>query len=113
MEHYINLHKSQENMMDMDQSIHSFCTLEATHQTHFESAKKQEKDPEGGPFPAYPSGKTWDEPSGKTGAGKKFFHNIIDGSKVKTEPFYSAIWLLFYDFGLVDDLFEQRMDYIG
>ena len=94
--------------MDMDQSIHS-CTLEATHQTHFESAKKQEKDPEGGPFPAYPSGKTWDEPSGKTGAGKKFFHNIIDGSKVKTEPFYSAIWLLFYDFGLVDDLFEQRM----
>ena len=79
-------------MMDMDQSIHSFCTLEATHQTHFESAKKQEKDPEGGPFPAYPSGKTWDEPSGKTGAGKKFFHNIIDGSKVKTEPFYSAIW---------------------
>jgi len=66
-------------------------TLEAAHQNHFESAKKQEKDPEGGPFPAYPSGKTWDEPSGKTGSGKKFFHNIIDGSKVKTEPFYSAI----------------------
>ena len=45
----------------------------------------------GGPFPAYPSGKTWDEPSGKTGSGKKFFHNIIDGSKVATEPFYVAI----------------------
>eukprot|EP00438_Fugacium_kawagutii_P031208 Skav220803 [mRNA] locus=scaffold150:417785:422163:+ [translate_table: standard] len=69
----------------------SLSTLEATHQLHFEAAKKQEKDPNGGPFEAYPSGKTWDEPSGKTGAGKKFFHNIIDGSKVKTEPFYSAI----------------------
>ena len=40
------------------------------------------QDPDGGPLPAYPSGKTWDEPSGKTGSGKKFFHNIIDGSKV-------------------------------
>ena len=64
-------------------------TLEATHQQHFEAAKKQEKDPEGGPYTAYPSGKTWDEPSGKTGVGKKFFHNIIEGSKVKSEPFYA------------------------
>ncbi|CAL1151915.1 unnamed protein product [Cladocopium goreaui] len=64
-------------------------TLIDAHQKHFEAAKKQEKDPDGGPFPAYPSGKTWDEPSGKTGSGKKFFHNIIDGSKVATEPFYA------------------------
>merc|ERR1712183_1234540 len=62
-----------------------------THQGHFEAAKKQEKDPEGGPFPAYPSGKTWDEPSGKTGSGKKFYHNIIDGSKFASEEFYVAI----------------------
>lgn len=45
----------------------------------------------GGPFPAYPSGKTWDEPSGKTGSGKKFFHNIIPGDKFASEPFYVAI----------------------
>merc|ERR1712046_514925 len=62
-----------------------------THEQHYQAAKKQEKDPEGGPFPAYPSGKTWDEPSGKTGSGKKFFHNIIPGSAVPTEPFYVAI----------------------
>merc|ERR1712118_113127 len=62
-----------------------------THETHYQAAKKQEMDPEGGPFPAYPSGMTWDEPSGKTGSGKKFFHNIIPGSAVKTEPFYVAI----------------------
>ena len=36
-------------------------SAQVTHQEHFEAAKKQEKDPEGGPFPAYPSGKTWDE----------------------------------------------------
>ena len=29
--------------------------------------------------------------SGKTGSGKKFFHNIIPGSAVKSEPFYVAI----------------------
>merc|ERR1719240_2334231 len=63
----------------------------AAHDQHFAAAQKQEKDPEGGPFPAYPSGKAWDEASGKTGVGKKFFHNIIPGSKVKDEPFYVAI----------------------
>merc|ERR1719436_2008857 len=65
--------------------------LEETHDIHYEAAKKTEKDPDGGNFPAYPSGKSWDEPSGKTGAGKKFFHNIIPGSQFRTEPFYVAI----------------------
>merc|ERR1712137_424370 len=45
----------------------------------------------GGPFPAYPSGKCWDEPSGKTGSGKKFYANLLEGSKVPDEPFYVAI----------------------
>merc|ERR1712113_288727 len=65
--------------------------LEEEHEKHFQAAKKQEKDPDGGSFPAYPSGKTWDEPSGKTGSGKKFFHNIIPGSAVATQEFYVAI----------------------
>merc|ERR1719230_967897 len=38
-----------------------------------------------------PSGKSWDECSGKTGSGKKFYHNIIQGSDVKAQPFYVAI----------------------
>merc|ERR1711933_603502 len=33
----------------------------------------------------------WDEASGKTGSGKKYYHNIIPGSAVKSEPFYVAI----------------------
>jgi len=67
------------------------ATLEKVHEEHYQCAKKTEKDPDGGSWPAYPSGKSWDEASGKTGAGKKFYHNIIPGSAVKTEPFYVAI----------------------
>merc|ERR1712125_191086 len=65
--------------------------LEAAHEAHYQAAKKTEKDPDGGSWPAYPSGKSWDEASGKTGSGKKFYHNVIDGSKVAKEEFYVAI----------------------
>merc|ERR1719476_796503 len=61
------------------------------HNQHHEASKKTEKDPDGGDWPAYPSGKSHDEPSGKTGSGKKFYHNYIPGSAVKSEPFYVAI----------------------
>merc|ERR1712216_534618 len=66
-------------------------TLEATHQAHYDAAKKTEKDPDVGSWPAYPSGKSWDDASGKTGSGKKFYHNVIPGSEVATQPFYVAI----------------------
>merc|ERR1712209_178599 len=69
----------------------SVKVLEETHDEHYQAAKKTEKDPDGGSWPAYPSGKSWDEASGKTGSGKKFYHNIIPGSAVKTEEFYVAI----------------------
>merc|ERR1719356_1971377 len=65
--------------------------LEESHEAHYQSAKKTEKDPDGGSWPAYPSGKSWDAASGPTGSGKKFFHNIIPGSAVKSEQFYVAI----------------------
>merc|ERR1712159_792710 len=35
-------------------------TLIEEHDQHFEAAKKTEKDPDGGSYPAYPSGKSWD-----------------------------------------------------
>merc|ERR1712012_922785 len=65
--------------------------LEETHRIHYEAAMKTEKDPDGGNWPVYPSGKSWDEPSGKTGSGKKLYHNIIPGSAVAKEEFYVAI----------------------
>jgi len=66
-------------------------TLIDTHEAHYQASVKTEKDPDGGSWPAYPSGKSWDEASGKTGSGKKFYHNVIPGSKVAAEPFYVAI----------------------
>jgi len=66
-------------------------TLVETHDAHYVAAKKTAESPDGGPWPAYPSGKSWDEASGKTGSGKKFYHNQIPGSAVATEPFYVAI----------------------
>merc|ERR1711935_452048 len=74
------------NEMGIDVSV-----LEETHEGHYQAAKKTEKDPDGGSYPAYPSGKSWDEPRGKTGSGKKFYHNILPGSAVKNEPFFVAI----------------------
>merc|ERR1712166_584233 len=62
-----------------------------THEAHYQASVKTAKDPDGGSWPAYPSGKSWDEASGKTGSGKKFFHNIIPGSAVRTQKFYVAI----------------------
>merc|ERR1712029_1174064 len=85
MKYYKN---GEELAKDMGISV---SVLEETHEGHYQAAKKTEKDPDGGPFPAYPSGKSWDEPSGKTGSGKKFYHNIIPGSAVKTQEFYVAI----------------------
>merc|ERR1712151_198700 len=69
----------------------SLKVLEETHEQHYQAAKKTETDPDGGPHPAYPSGKSWDEASGPTGSGKKFYHNIIPGAAVASEPFYVAI----------------------
>merc|ERR1712230_193000 len=66
-------------------------TLVDSVQQHYEASQKQEKDPDGGSWPAYPSGKSWDAASGPTGSGKKFYHNIIPGSAVASEPFYVAI----------------------
>merc|ERR1719392_479229 len=66
-------------------------TLVDQHQQHYEASQKAAKDPEGGSWPAYPSGKSWDAASGPTGSGKKFYHNIIPGSAVATQPFYVAI----------------------
>merc|ERR1712078_278455 len=62
-----------------------------THNIHATAAANTEKNPDGEEWPAYPSGKSWDEPSGKTGSGKKFFHNVRQGSEVATQPFYVAI----------------------
>ena len=41
---------------------------------------------EGGPFPAYPACKSWDEASGETGPGKKFYPDAISGADFAAQP---------------------------
>jgi flavocytochrome c len=65
--------------------------LVEVHNAHALAAKNTKENPDGGSWPAYPTGKSWDEVSGKTKAGKKFYHNVIDGTQFPTEPFYVAI----------------------
>merc|ERR1719345_295499 len=77
------------NALASDMGI-QVSVLEKTMEDHYQAAKKTEKDPDGGSWPAYPSGKSWDEASGPTGSGKKFYHNIIPGSAVVKEPFFVA-----------------------
>ena len=48
--------------------------MEESIAAHYHPSLKTAQDPDGGPFPAYPSGKSWDETSGKKGSGKKFYH---------------------------------------
>merc|ERR1711957_138655 len=82
-------YKSGEDLAkDMGISVQ---TLVDTHDQHYQASQKTAKDPDGGSYPAYPSGKSWDEASGPTGSGKKFYHNVIQGSKVASEEFYVAI----------------------
>ena len=65
----------------MEESIEAYC----------QASLKSVADPDGGPFPAYPSGKSWDETFGKTGSGKKFRHNAISGADFAVQPYYVAI----------------------
>ena len=56
--------------------------MEESIAAHYQASLKTAQDPDGGPFPAYPSGKSWDETSGKTGSGKKFYHSRRASSDV-------------------------------
>ena len=44
-----------------------------------------------GPYPVYPSGKSWDEVPGKMSSRKKFFHNAISGADFTAQPYYVAM----------------------
>ena len=46
---------------------------------HCQASLKTVKDPDRGPYPPYPSGKSWCEACGNTGSGKKFHHNVMSG----------------------------------
>ena len=59
---------------------------EEVHEAYYQAVKKTEKDPSGGSWPAYSSGKSRDEVRGKV-----FYYNIIPDFAVKLELFYVII----------------------
>ena len=59
-------------------------------EAHCQASLKTAKDPNGGPHPAYPSGKSWNETSGKTGSEKKFYHNVSSGADFEAQPYCVA-----------------------
>ena len=71
-EHYCGrgVMKKYPNAKDLASEMNiNPSVLDATFKAHNEIADKAAKDPEGGPYPAYPTGKSYDP------FGKKFFHN--------------------------------------
>ena len=79
----------------------SLSKMEESIEAYYQASLKAAADPDGGPFPPYPSGKSWDEASGKTGSGKKFRHNVISRADFAVQPYYVAIVTSFirYDIG--------------
>ena len=56
-----------------------------SNEARYQVSLKTAKDPEGGPCPAHPSGKSRGEVSGKMGSGK-FYHNVTSGADFVVQP---------------------------
>ena len=59
-------------------------------EAHCQASLKSVKDPDGGPYSAFASDKSWNEASGKTGSEKKFYHNVSSGADFAAQPFCVA-----------------------
>ena len=59
-------------------------------EAHCQASLKSAKDPDGEPYPAFASEKSWNEASGKTGSEKKFYHNVSSGADFAAQPFCVA-----------------------
>ena len=49
-------------------------------EAHCQVSLKSAKDPDGEPYPAFASEKSWSEASGEIGSEKKFYHNVSSGA---------------------------------
>ena len=59
-------------------------------EAHCQASLKSAKNPDGEPYPAFASEKSWNEASGKTGSEKKFYHNVSSGADFAAQPFCVA-----------------------
>ena len=51
----------------------SVSKMEKPTEVHYQASLQTATDPDGGPYPTYQFGKSWEEGSGEMGSGKKFF----------------------------------------
>merc|ERR1712190_145084 len=65
--------------------------LEAAHEAHDQASRSASSSSSSAPYPGYPSGRSWDEASGRLGTGKTMFRNTIPGAAVRSEAFHVAI----------------------
>ena len=64
----------------------------------------------GGPYPASPSGKSWEEASGKTGSGEKFYRKVISGAHFAAQPYFVTPVIHYCMGGLeIDEQFWVRI----
>ena len=49
-------------------------------EAHCQASLKSAKDPDGEPYPAFTSEKSWSKASGEIGSEKKFYHNVSSGA---------------------------------
>ena len=72
-------HCTERGVMKLHSACRRYGSACLEIAAHCQASLKTVKDPDRGPYPAYPSGKSWCEACGKTGSGKKFHHNVMSG----------------------------------
>ena len=59
-------------------------------EAHYQASLKTTRNPNGEPYAAFASDKSWSEASGETGSEKKFYHNVSSGADFAAQPFCVA-----------------------
>ena len=69
--------------------------MQASIEAHYQASLKTAEDLDEGPCLAYPSVKSRNDASGKTGSGKKFCHSVFSGADFAAQPYGAAIVIPF------------------
>ena len=54
--------------------------MEESIEACIQASLKNAQDPDGGPYTAFASDKSWSETLDKMGSGRKFYHNVTPGA---------------------------------
>ena len=100
----------KHGLMKLFESAADMGGSESKREDSIEAQASQKTDPDGGPYPASPSGKSWEEASGKTGLGEKFYHKVISGAHFAAQPYFVTPVVRYCMGGLeIDEQFWVRI----